>query len=114
MSKDGIEAAVTYEDLFVVTHVKSIADHALKQKIALVGGSELVHAGGLISYAINVPDLFRRAAVFVDKILTGQRPGDLPVELPTKFEFFINARTAKALGITIPPTLFARADAVIE
>jgi putative ABC transport system substrate-binding protein len=77
-------------------------------------GSDYVEAGGLVSYAANDAESFRRAAVFVDKILKGTKPADLPVEQPTKFEFIINLKTAKQIGLTIPPTVLARADKVIK
>jgi putative tryptophan/tyrosine transport system substrate-binding protein len=75
---------------------------------------EYVEAGGLMSYGPNIPDLFRRSADYVDKILHGAKPGDIPVELPTKFDLIINLTTAKTLGLDLPPTLLARADEVIE
>jgi putative ABC transport system substrate-binding protein len=78
------------------------------------GSRDYVDAGGLMSYGPNFPDLFRRAADYVDKILHGAKPGDIPVEQPTKFDLVVNLTTAKALGLTLPPTLLARADGVLE
>ena len=75
---------------------------------------ETVISGGLLSYGPSVPDIFRRAASFIDKMLKGERVADLPVEQPTKFELILNLKTAKTLGIVLPPALFARADEVIE
>ena len=78
------------------------------------GFREIAQAGGLMSYGPDFPDLFRRTAELVDKILRGQRAGDIPVEQPTKFELVINLTTAKALGVVVPPTMLGRADEVIE
>src|SRR5262249_27353860 len=93
---------------------KVLAHLAAKQRLASFGCAEFTAAGGLVAYGVNFHDMYRRGAYFVDKILKGAKPGDLPVEQPTKFELVINLRTAKEIGITIPTSLLLRADKVIE
>jgi putative tryptophan/tyrosine transport system substrate-binding protein len=114
MVKRRAEAVVTSEEGMIIANAKAIADLALKNRLPTISGIDLVDAGGLMGYAANQPELYRRAAVFIDKILKGAKPTDLPIEQATKFELTINLRTAKALGLAIPPTLLARADEVIE
>jgi putative ABC transport system substrate-binding protein len=97
------------------TNRKRIVDFAAKNQLpAIYSSSEFISAGGLMFYGVSFSDLYRRAAVYVDKILKGAKPADLPVEQPTKFEFIINLKAAKQIGLTIPPNVLARADKVIR
>jgi putative ABC transport system substrate-binding protein len=109
------DALVVVIDAITQANQQRIVDLAMKHRLpAIYSSREFVDAGGLISYGVSYPDLYRRAATYVDKILKGTKPADLPVVQPTKFELVINLKTAKALGIEVPPTLSARADEVIE
>ena len=114
-TKARADAVLLLDNPFFISYGAQIVDLAVKSQLpAIYEQSEYVAAGGLMSYSPNYLDLYRRAATYVDKILKGAKPGDLPVEQPTKFELVINLKTAKALGLTIPPSLLARADQVIE
>ena len=109
------DALVVVIDAITQANQQRIVDLAMKHRLpAIYSSREFVDAGGLMSYGVSYPDLYRRAATYVDKILKGTKPADLPVVQPTKFELVINLKTAKALGIGVPPTLSARADEVIE
>jgi putative tryptophan/tyrosine transport system substrate-binding protein len=113
--KDRAEALYVVTDALTNTHRVRINTLALAERLPTMHATrEGVEAGGLMSYGPNLPDLFRRAADHVDKILRGSKPADIPVEQPTKFDLVVNLTTAKALGLTVPETLLARADEVIE
>jgi putative ABC transport system substrate-binding protein len=115
MTRERASALLIAIDVILTRHARQIADLAAKRHLpAMYGSSEHVEAGGLISYGPNIPDVFRRAATYVDKILKGANAGELPIEQPTKFDFVINMKTAKALGLTIPRSLLLRADQIIE
>lgn len=108
-------ALAVAHSVFFFAQLKRIVNLATTHRVpAIYPGREFVDAGGLMSHGVSLPDLWRRSASHVEKILKGAKPGDLPVEQPTKFELVINMKTAKALGLTIPPSLLLRADQVIE
>ncbi len=115
MAREHSDALLTLTDSFTTRNRKRIVDLAAKHRLPTIHEvKEFVDAGGLMSYGPNIPDMSRRAAPYVDKILKGAKPADLPVEQPTKFELVINLKTAKALGLTIPQSVLLRADQVIE
>jgi len=107
---------VIMTDSFMGVHRGTVISLATRTKVPVIGADlpSFAREGGLLSYGANLRDIFRRAAPYVDRILHGAKPGDLPVQAPTKYELLINLKTAKALGIEVPPTLLARADEVIE
>jgi putative tryptophan/tyrosine transport system substrate-binding protein len=109
------DALVVATDPFLAGRVHEIVTATTHQKLpSMFGFREYPQAGGLMSYGVNLADLYRRVATYVDRILNGAKPADLPIQLPTKFELVINLKTARALGLEVPPTLLARADEVIE
>ena len=115
MTRARAGALTVLTGIMFLNERRRLVDLTAKNRLpAVYGGRDFVDAGGLLSYGPNLADLYRRAATYVDNILKGAKPGDLPVEQPTKFELVINLKTAKALGLTIPPSLLQRADQVIE
>jgi putative tryptophan/tyrosine transport system substrate-binding protein len=114
MAKQRVDAVVTTQDALIEAHAREIANLAARMHIPLAGNKALADAGGLIGYGVNTFEIYRRAGTYVDRILKGAKPDDLPVEQATKFELIINLKTAKALGITIPQSVLLRADEVIQ
>jgi putative ABC transport system substrate-binding protein len=115
MVEQSAGALIVLPPPIFAAHSQRIADLTVKGRLpAMFYRREQVEAGGLMSYGTNFPDMYRRAAAYVDKILKGAKPADLPVEQPTIFELVINLKTANALGLTLPYTLLGRADEVIE
>jgi putative tryptophan/tyrosine transport system substrate-binding protein len=114
-SKGRADAVVALVSAVLISQRPQIADLAIKSRLpAMYSRREFVDDGGLMSYGTNFADLSRRAATYIDKILKGAKPTDLPVEQPTKFEFIINLKAAKQIGLTIPQKVLARADKVIK
>ena len=114
-SKEHIDAVLVLASTVFFSQRRQIAVLAVKSRLpAIYPRPEYVEDGGLMSYGVNINDLYRRAATYVDKILKGAKPADLPIEQPKKFEFIINLKTAKEIGLTIPPEVLARADKVIK
>ena len=114
-SKGRADAVLVLRGSVLGSHGRHISELAVKSRLpAIYGTRQSVEAGGLMSYGVNFTDLERRAATYVDKILKGAKPADLPVEQPTKFEFIINLKAAKQIGLTIPPNVLVRADRVIR
>ena len=115
MTTERAEALIVFVDTMLLDHQTRIADLAARRHLPMVFAQiDQAEAGGLMAYGPSVSDRFRRAATYVDKILKGAKPGDLPVEQPTKLELVINLKTAKAIGLTIPQSVLVRADHVIE
>ena len=115
MTREGAEALLVANDTTFLVNRARVADLALKSRLPTMNYyREMVEAGGLMAYAVNMAGFTPRAAVYVDKILKGANPADLPVEQPTKFELVINLKTAKTLGLTIPPSVLQRADDLIQ
>jgi putative ABC transport system substrate-binding protein len=115
MQPSGINGVLVVTDSLFQRYARQIAELAIKHRLPSISEvPEFAEAGGLIQYGLSISDLGRQSAVFVDKILKGAKPGDLPVERPTKFEFLINIKTAKAIGLTVPPEVLMRAEKVIK
>jgi putative ABC transport system substrate-binding protein len=114
-AKQGVHALIVPRNPIILNYTKQISDLAIKHRLpSICEGREFTDAGGLISYSTNDTESFKRAAYYVDKILKGAKPGDLPIEQPTRFDLIINMKTANALGIKIPDSILVRPDKVIE
>jgi putative ABC transport system substrate-binding protein len=115
LTRRSVQAVYVMWDQVTFSHRSRVVDLARAHRLLTIFDErQPVEAGGLMSYSPSIPDLYRRAAIYVDKILKGSKPADLPIEQPTKFDLVINLKSAKALGLTIPPSVLARADEVIQ
>jgi putative ABC transport system substrate-binding protein len=113
--KERADAVHVGLDTLIQTNLGRIVDLSAKHRLpAIYSSRDFVEAGGLMAYGVSDPEMYRRATTYVDKIFKGAKPGDLPLEQPTTFEFVINLKTAKSLGLTIPPLLLLRADQIIQ
>jgi putative tryptophan/tyrosine transport system substrate-binding protein len=110
----SIDAVAVIDEPMLIENARSIGELATAQRLPSIGFLEFAEGGGLMAYGVDFGEMWRRTAVFVDKIVKGAKPDELPVEQTTRFKFVINLKTANALGLTIPSLLFARADEVIE
>jgi putative ABC transport system substrate-binding protein len=115
LTEAGVGGVFVVSSTFIVNQAGPLAELMLKHRLpSMFGARENVEAGGLMSYAPDFDELYRRSAIYIDKILRGAKPADLPVEQASKYQLTINLRTAKALGLTIPPSVLARADEIIQ
>jgi putative tryptophan/tyrosine transport system substrate-binding protein len=114
LSAENVEALVLVDDGMLIANAQEFGAMSAAQRLASIGFTEFARGGGLLGYGVNFPAMFSRAAILVDRLLKGAKPGDLPIEQATTFEMVVNLRTAKALGVMLPPMLLARADEVIE
>jgi ABC-type uncharacterized transport system substrate-binding protein len=114
IAKANMDAALVFEEPIFVANARAVAEVAVERRLPLFGFEEIADAGGLVGYGVDLVEIIQHAAVFVDKILRGTRPADIPFEQATKFKLAINLRTAKTLGLTIPQSLLVRADEVIQ
>jgi putative ABC transport system substrate-binding protein len=114
MAQGHVEAVAVSEDAVLIANVPAIAALTTRRRLLLIGNNEIARSGGLMGYGVDSIAMFRRAAGFVDRLLKGTRAADIPIEQATKFELVINLKTAKTLGLNVPPTLLALADEVIE
>jgi putative ABC transport system substrate-binding protein len=114
LEKRHVRGVVIRETPMLISNAKLVGAMASKHRIAAIGFKEVAEGGGLIGYGADIPAMWRRAATYIDKILKGAKPGDLPVEQATKFDLIVNKKTANALGIKIPNSILVRADKIIE
>jgi len=114
MADKRVGAVVILEDGMLNANIQGLASLAAAQRLPSVGMAEFAEAGGLMAYGVNFSEMYRRAAIFVDKILKGAKPGDLPIERATKFETVLNQKAARAMGIAFPRSVLVRADRTIE